>query len=267
MSVHFSCACGKRLRASDQLGGKAVRCPQCGNRVTVPLAHPSKVSNEPEPLFEITEENEPAAPDGGLSFPWLQTADEPLLDSKASSAVVSKPAPRVEPDTPIAALITITEPEPAATRTEPPPELEELIQPADEPIRPSYVRPSAGRDPALSAPGLREPWYVAWVEGFARMLTVLAIACLVLAPAAVLIGGLIALARTGDPKAIFAPRWMGVSIFAAVLTSAGIIVATAAMWAAPFLLIVDLWRRYRAMSARLDAFLNRAERPSEAPDQ
>jgi hypothetical protein len=36
MSVRVQCGCGKRLSARDELAGKRVKCPSCGQPVTVP---------------------------------------------------------------------------------------------------------------------------------------------------------------------------------------------------------------------------------------
>lgn len=36
MAVAVTCACGKALRVKDELAGRRVRCPGCGNTLTVP---------------------------------------------------------------------------------------------------------------------------------------------------------------------------------------------------------------------------------------
>jgi hypothetical protein len=38
MAILFTCACGKRLKVADQLGGKRCRCPGCGEIRSVPEA-------------------------------------------------------------------------------------------------------------------------------------------------------------------------------------------------------------------------------------
>ena len=36
MAIHFSCACGKRLRVQEEFQGKRIRCPSCGEVSVVP---------------------------------------------------------------------------------------------------------------------------------------------------------------------------------------------------------------------------------------
>ena len=38
MAILFTCACGKRLKVADQLGGKRCKCPGCGEIRSVPEA-------------------------------------------------------------------------------------------------------------------------------------------------------------------------------------------------------------------------------------
>jgi hypothetical protein len=38
MSIAFKCSCGKKLRMSDNLAGKKVRCPDCKSAIELPLA-------------------------------------------------------------------------------------------------------------------------------------------------------------------------------------------------------------------------------------
>jgi hypothetical protein len=52
MAITFSCSCGKSLQVKDEYGGKRVRCPACSDAITVP---------QPEPQFEVVED-EPVAP-------------------------------------------------------------------------------------------------------------------------------------------------------------------------------------------------------------
>jgi hypothetical protein len=42
MSIKFVCACGKRLKARDEMAGKRIPCPRCGNPVGVPSLDPDK---------------------------------------------------------------------------------------------------------------------------------------------------------------------------------------------------------------------------------
>ena len=39
--ILMKCACGKQMRAADEHAGKKVKCPGCGNAVTVPQSHES----------------------------------------------------------------------------------------------------------------------------------------------------------------------------------------------------------------------------------
>jgi hypothetical protein len=47
MPIIFSCACGKRLKVSDEKAGKKVRCPTCQEVVQVPKKAPSPVAAAP----------------------------------------------------------------------------------------------------------------------------------------------------------------------------------------------------------------------------
>jgi hypothetical protein len=46
MSIKFSCSCGKRLKASDDMAARRIPCPRCGNPVGVPSLDP----NRPAPM-------------------------------------------------------------------------------------------------------------------------------------------------------------------------------------------------------------------------
>ncbi len=271
MSVIFSCQCGKRLKAREGLYGKPIRCPQCGARVLVPDVGPATSTGPESPQendspFALDDGSEtlpePAAAEAAnepppLAFPWLEpprtepgTVAEPLAFLGVANA--PKPPQPAQPFLPAALAVEPQAPaEPAA--------LSELVVPVVEPIR---AAPARGGDAPLLAPGLREPWYLKAVEGFAHSLRLSAILAMVIVPAGLLVAGLVALARTGDPKSALAVRYAGIQLLPALLVVAGLVVATAVLWAAPFLLVVDLWRRYRAMSVRLDAFLSRQTQAS-----
>src|SRR5262249_32064913 len=141
----------------------------------------------------------------------------------------------------------------AAASTKAQDSFRELVQAEIEPIRPTTKAAYARRPDAGSLPkGLREPWYLTWVEAFARFLRLAAIVSLLVVPALFLVGGLTALARTGDPKTLLAYSIGGVRVFPVLLVAASGIIVAAIFWAAPFLVLVDLWRRYRAISSRID---------------
>lgn len=46
MSIKFVCSCGKRLKARDDMAGKRIPCPRCGNPIGVPSLDP----NQPTPM-------------------------------------------------------------------------------------------------------------------------------------------------------------------------------------------------------------------------
>jgi hypothetical protein len=46
MSIKFVCYCGKRLKARDDMAGKRIPCPRCGNPIGVPSLDP----NHPTPM-------------------------------------------------------------------------------------------------------------------------------------------------------------------------------------------------------------------------
>lgn len=53
MPITFNCPCGKVLRVPDASAGRRVKCPACQAVATVPAA---------QPLFEVVEDEPPAAP-------------------------------------------------------------------------------------------------------------------------------------------------------------------------------------------------------------
>jgi hypothetical protein len=42
MAIPFNCACGKKLQAKDQFGGRRLKCPQCGIVLTIPKPAPAR---------------------------------------------------------------------------------------------------------------------------------------------------------------------------------------------------------------------------------
>src|SRR5262249_26975121 len=42
MAIEISCECGKRLRAKEEWSGTRVKCPACGQVLTVPGARPAR---------------------------------------------------------------------------------------------------------------------------------------------------------------------------------------------------------------------------------
>lgn len=53
MPIEFDCPCGKALRVADEYAGRKVKCPACGAVGFVP---------EPEPQFEVVEDEPPSPP-------------------------------------------------------------------------------------------------------------------------------------------------------------------------------------------------------------
>jgi hypothetical protein len=61
MAISVTCACGKTLRAKDELAGKRVKCPGCGAVSVLPAAAPVPVGVAPPVLVEPIDEP-PATP-------------------------------------------------------------------------------------------------------------------------------------------------------------------------------------------------------------
>lgn len=49
MPVHTECPCGQKVKARDELAGKRVRCPACGQIVVLPRANPIPVGPPMQP--------------------------------------------------------------------------------------------------------------------------------------------------------------------------------------------------------------------------
>ncbi len=47
MSIQVACSCGQDLRVKDHLGGKKVRCPQCGQPLKIPRPRPDTMASGP----------------------------------------------------------------------------------------------------------------------------------------------------------------------------------------------------------------------------
>lgn len=48
MPISFSCACGKELRARDELAGRKTKCPACSEILTIPKPEPEAPADDPE---------------------------------------------------------------------------------------------------------------------------------------------------------------------------------------------------------------------------
>lgn len=51
MPIAVACQCGKRFQAKDELAGKRVKCPGCGNPLAIPTPQPAGGGNELDDLF------------------------------------------------------------------------------------------------------------------------------------------------------------------------------------------------------------------------
>ena len=48
MSIGVQCpGCDKKLKTKDELAGKRVKCPSCGQAIVIPVAHPASQVNAP----------------------------------------------------------------------------------------------------------------------------------------------------------------------------------------------------------------------------
>jgi hypothetical protein len=103
MPITFSCDCGKQLRVKDELAGKRVKCPACGEITAVP---------DPEPQFEVVEDPPP------------RPAPKPV------AKVVAKPKPAPAPEY----ELDDDPPPPKAKKKAPEYELDDDPKPAKKPI-------------------------------------------------------------------------------------------------------------------------------------
>jgi hypothetical protein len=51
MPIPVGCQCGKRFQAKDELAGKKVKCPGCGNVLTIPQPQPAGIAGGIDDLF------------------------------------------------------------------------------------------------------------------------------------------------------------------------------------------------------------------------
>lgn len=69
MKINFFCACGKRLRAREEMAGRRSMCPRCGAPVGVPARQPTHRGTESAPLSYAERVRRPS-----------RTVTEPALD-------------------------------------------------------------------------------------------------------------------------------------------------------------------------------------------
>ena len=116
--------------------------------------------------------------------------------------------------------------------------------------RPAATAPATSDD--YSPRLLREPWFINLVEMCARFVLTAGAVLTVVVPAFLLLGGLVALVRAGDPRALFQFKFGPVPL---AYTLLGLFLGTgviALLWAAPMLILLDISRRVRVLSRRLD---------------
>jgi hypothetical protein len=290
MPILFECACGKRLKAREEIAGRKTRCPQCGRMNTVPPAPPKPTPEAPPadepPSAVVLVLDDPLAgpvrfalgdapaPDGGGAEDAGLALDVVLDDEPAPArarparpaepAIVESPilAPPPAPRPTISAApiplptpAAAEEPDDAAIEPAPPPTAPIGVLPEVEPesvLAPTSRRRRSSRLEPAEAPTAREPWYVGWAVTLARAILAAALVLSLIVPAFLLVGGLAALAQTGNPRTLADWRLAGVSPAAALLGLWAVIATLALLWAGPVLLLVDQTRRLRVLIARLD---------------
>jgi hypothetical protein len=264
MSISFHCTCGRRLRARKEIAGRAVRCPQCGAALTVPVPGPAEPTRS-----EVAEPVTTAEPESPFAFETGETERGSVAESvpPASEAPPVVPAeseavtlPWLSPDS-MPPVAPAPEP-PRAPDGEPDPALAALVVADVGPIRPSAGRPRAATE-AEPTRALGEPWYLSFAASMARFVLVCAVALSAAVPGAVLVGALVALARTGDPRALGAWTVGGVRVVWLLVGALAVFGLAAVLWAAPMLALADQARRSRVLGARLDEVLRRLEKPRE----
>ena len=89
--IHFACACGRELRAPDDLAGRQVRCPACGQTQPVPQAdarvQPEDAPRSAGPPPEAVRRERPARADR-REEPEPAPAGAPATSGKAIGSLV-----------------------------------------------------------------------------------------------------------------------------------------------------------------------------------
>jgi hypothetical protein len=81
MPIAVACQCGKRFQAKDELAGKRVKCPGCGNPLAIPTPQPAGGGNDLDDMFGSSAGDPlfasgPAAP-AGFGPPGMPTSAGP----------------------------------------------------------------------------------------------------------------------------------------------------------------------------------------------
>jgi hypothetical protein len=87
MTINFSCACGRKLSAPDELAGKQAKCPTCSSIVNVPLT--SQAPGEPPTLG--------LAPSAAPQQPSAPYAAQPVGYNPQGYAAQTPPPPQYAP--------------------------------------------------------------------------------------------------------------------------------------------------------------------------
>jgi hypothetical protein len=101
MAIVITCQCGASFRARDELAGKQVACPKCGQPLAVPSGQPSASAQAPLSIDELMRlassdsEASRASTAAPLRAPQSQPAPSPSGDSDAASPSSSGMSPLV----------------------------------------------------------------------------------------------------------------------------------------------------------------------------
>jgi hypothetical protein len=108
---------------------------------------------------------------------------------------------------------------------------------------------------------LREAWYVPFIEAAARFFLAANVVLTIAVPAFLLLGGLVSLVKAGDPRALLAFHLGPIPLAYSLLGLFLGVAAIALFWAAPMLVVLDLSRRLRVLSKRVEGMAKSIEKP------
>jgi hypothetical protein len=256
MPIEFVCTCGKRLKARDEIAGRVVRCTNCNTAIRVPPAAPlTPLPPEADSPFEA------AVDQGDAPTPQPPSADiQAVVDSATLDWLKQVTSEETLAPQRAGTISPATTPEPIFA---------ELIETAGEPIKEARDHRTTPRTALPSAPRTtNEPWVYSMAAQTARWILLATLALSVLVPAFLLIGGLVALAQTGNPRSLGNLRLGGIFVVPALALAFTVGAVLSIIWAGPVLMIVDQYRRFRALHAKLDDLMKRLSRlaPHEPPE-
>ncbi len=93
MPIAVACSCGVKLKAPDAAAGKRVKCPKCGNPVSVPVPAPAAD-------FEMVDDDPPPVAAPAKKKPKLVDDDDPPPTTKkmpTAAKTTPKPKPKPKP--------------------------------------------------------------------------------------------------------------------------------------------------------------------------